>query len=140
MPAQEATLTMTTPFCCLLIAILIPYLLAFTASYFKIKQFGTLDNHQPRVQAAAQTGVGARLQAAQQNAWEALAVFTAAVLVAHVSGADPRASATAAMVFVAARILHAIFYAADQATLRSLAFFVAIGSCLRLFWLAAAAA
>ena len=131
---------MTTPFSCLLIAVFIPYVLSGIGSYFKVKQFGALDNNQPRVQAAALKGVGARIQAAQQNAWEALAVFSAAVLVAHVSGADPGASATAAMVFIAARILHAIFYAADLAPLRSLSFFVAIGACLRLFWLAANAA
>lgn len=128
---------MTTPFWCLLIAIFIPYVLSGCGSYFKVKQFGSLDNNQPRVQAAALTGVGARVNAAQQNAWEALAVFSAAVFVAHIAGADPGASATAAMVFVAARILHAVFYATNLAPLRSLSFFVGIGACLRLFWLAA---
>jgi uncharacterized MAPEG superfamily protein len=128
---------MTTPFWCLLIAIFIPYVLAGCGSYFKVKQFGSLDNHQPRVQAAALSGVGARVNAAQQNAWEALPVFSAAVIVAHIAGADPGASASAAVVFVAARILHAVFYATDLAPLRSLAFFVGIAACLRLFWLAA---
>ena len=130
---------MTIPFWCLLIAVLIPYVLAFTAAYYKSRQFGSVDNNQPRVQGAALTGVGARVWAAQQNAWEALAVFTAAVLVAHFEGADPRKSAIAAEVFVVARVLHAIFYARDLATLRSLAFMVGFGASLWLFWLAATA-
>lgn len=130
---------MTTPFWCLLIAIFMPYVLAGTGSYFKVKQFGALDNNQPRVQAAGLTGTGARVNAAQLNAWEALAVFSASVFVAHFAGADPGGSATASVVFVAARILHAVFYAADLAPLRSLSFAVAFGACLWLFWLAAAA-
>jgi uncharacterized MAPEG superfamily protein len=127
---------MTTPFWCLLIAVLIPYVLAFTAAGYKAKQFGAVDNNQPRVQGAALKDAGARVWAAQQNAWEALAVFTAAVFVAHFAGADPGRSAAASVIFVGARILHAIFYATDLATLRSLSFMVAFGSCLWLFWLA----
>lgn len=130
---------MTTPFWCLLVAVLIPYVLAFTAAYFKSRQFGSVDNNNPRTQGAALTGVGARAWAAQANAWEALAVFTAAVGVAHLAGADPGRSATAAVLFVSARILHAFFYLADLATPRSLSFLVAFGSCLWLFWLAASA-
>ena len=60
--------------------------------------------------------------------------------VAHFAGADPGRSAIAAELFIVARILHAIFYATDLATLRSLAFMVAFGSCLWLFWLAIVAA
>jgi uncharacterized MAPEG superfamily protein len=128
---------MTTPFWCLLFAVLMPYVLAGAGGYFKTKQFGSLDNRQPRAQAAALTGTGARVNAAQQNAWEALGVFTAAVTVAHFAGADPSRSARASVLFVVARVLHAICYIADLATLRSLVFFVGFGSCIYLFWLAA---
>lgn len=131
---------MTTPFWCLLIAVFIPYVLAGTSGYFKAKQFGAIDNNNPRAQAAQLTGAGARAWAAQQNAWEALAVFTAAVVVAHLAGADAGRSAMAAQLFLGARVLHAIFYIADLATARSAIFFVGFGSCLWLFWLAASAA
>jgi uncharacterized MAPEG superfamily protein len=131
---------MTTPFWCLLIGIFLPYVLSGTAVYFKAKQFGSVDNNQPRVQAAALTGTGARAYAAQQNAWEALPVFASSVFVAHLVGADAGSSATASVVWVAARILHGIFYVADLAPLRSLSFAIGIGACLRLWWLAAAAA
>lgn len=127
---------MTTPFWCLLIVILLPYVLSTTGGYFRVKQFGTLDNKNPRAQQAALEGVGARVQAAQQNAWEALPVFTAAVLVAHLAGADPHLSAIAAVVFVIARIAHPIFYATNVDALRSLSFLVGIGCCVWLFVLA----
>jgi uncharacterized MAPEG superfamily protein len=128
---------MTTPFWCLLVAVLIPYVLAGVAVYHKTRQFGSLDNRQPRVQAAALEGAGARAFAAQQNAWEALPVFASAVLVAHLAGADPGSSATASLVFLLARAAHAVCYVADLATARSLAFGVGFACCLWLFGLAA---
>ncbi len=130
---------MTTPFWCLLIAVLIPYLLSTAGGYFRLKQFGRLDNKNPRAQGAALTGLGARVQAAQQNAWEALPVFSAAVLVAHVSGADAQKSAWAAMLFLGARVLHTAFYMANLDILRSTIFLVGLGSCIWLFVLAAQA-
>lgn len=130
---------MTTPFWCLLVAILLPYVFAGLATYHKAKQFGTIDNHHPRAQAAALTGAGARAYAAQQNAWEALPVFGFSVLVANLAGADAAATTAASLVFVAARIAHGVAYIADVAPLRSLAFGVGIVCCIRLFWLAAAA-
>lgn len=130
---------MTTPFWCLLIAILLPYVLSTTGGYFRVRQFGSLDNKNPRAQQAALEGAGARVQAAQQNAWEALPVFTAAVLVAHLAGADPHRSAVAAVIFVIARVLHPIFYVTNVDALRSLSFLVGIASCVWLFVLAAQA-
>lgn len=127
---------MTIPFWCLLIVLIIPYLLAGVAGYFKTTQLGTLDNNNPRQQLAALTGAGARAFAAQQNAWEAMAVFTAAVLVAHFAGADAQMSANLAMAFVAFRLLHAVAYIADWAMLRSLLFVGALASAIWLFILA----
>jgi uncharacterized MAPEG superfamily protein len=130
---------MTTPFWCLLIAVFIPFVLAMTGGYFKSQQFDAVDNNNPRAQSAQLEGAGARAVAAQQNAWEALAMFTPAVAVAHMAGADPSSSTTAALLFVAARVLHAGFYIADLAPLRSVSFLVASGSCIWLFVLAARA-
>jgi uncharacterized MAPEG superfamily protein len=130
---------MTTPFWCLLAAVLIPYVLAMTGGYFRMKQFGSVDNKHPRAQAAALEGAGARAWAAQQNAWEALPVFAAAVFVAHLAGADPQSSATAAVVFVVARVLHPVAYIANVDVARSLVFLVGFGSCIWLFALAARA-
>lgn len=130
---------MTIPFWCLLLAVLAPYVLAGVGTYYKQQQFGSVDNSAPRAQAAHLEGAGARAWAAQQNAWEALAVFTPAVLVAHVAGADAQLSALAAVVFVAARASHAFCYVTDRPPLRSASFGVGMLCCLALFGLAAAA-
>ena len=130
---------MTTPFWCLLIAVFLPYVLSTLGGYFKVKQFGTLDNKTPRVQAAKLEGVGARCYAAQQNAWEALPVFASAVLVAHLTGANPESSASAAVLWVVARVLHAVTYLANIDWGRSLAFLVGMGANVWLFVLAARA-
>ena len=67
----------------------------------------------------------ARAIAAQENMWEGVAVFTAAVAVNQLKGdADPALSATLAQVFVAARIVHPIAYIANIAPLRSVSFVV----------------
>ena len=128
---------MTTPFWCLLIAIFIPYILAGVTVRFRFQQFGAPDVKNPRIQAQALEGAGSRANAAQQNAWEAVAVFGAAVIVAHLAGADAGSSATAAIVFIIARILHPIFYIMDNQPLRTGSFVVGLGSCLWLFYLAA---
>ena len=130
---------MTTPFWCILVAILLPYLFAGVSGYHKSKQFGQIDNREPRGQAARLEGAGARAYAAQQNAWEALPVFGLSVVVAHLAGADPGASALASVLFVVARVLHGVCYVADLATPRSLVFTVGFGCCLWRFGLAAVA-
>ena len=130
---------MTTPFWCLLIAVFLPYVLSTAGGYFRVKQFGTLDNKHPRAQAARLEGTGARCYASQQNAWEALPVFAVAVLVAHLAGADPGASASAAVLWVVARVLHPVFYLANIDWARSLAFLVAMGANVWLFVLASRA-
>ena len=128
---------MTVPFWSLMITAIIPLLLAWVGGYFRQKQLGVVDNKQPRAQWVLLEGPGARTVAAQQNAWEALAVFTAAVLVAHLAGADAAKAALAAEIFVVARVLHAVFYIADKALLRSLAYVVGFGCCIWLFTMAA---
>lgn len=127
---------MTTPFWCLLVVAAMPYVLAGVGGYLKIKQLGGLDNHHPRIQNTLLRGAAARAQAAQLNAWEALALFSAAVFVAHLAGADQRLSAIASVLFVVTRILHPIFYIGDLPPLRTGVFLVGLGACLWLFMLA----
>jgi uncharacterized MAPEG superfamily protein len=128
---------MTTPLTCLAIVAFLPYVCAWTGGYFRYRQFGTLDNKNPRIQQAAMVGIGARTQAAQANAWEALPSFTAAVVVAHLAGADPHRAAVLSQLFVGARILHPILYLADLDVLRSLAFGVGFVCVIGLFLISA---
>lgn len=74
---------MTTPMWCLLVIAFMPYVLALLGIYYRIEQFGDWDNANPRAQYARLEGAGWRVWAAQQNAWEALGLFTATVAVAH---------------------------------------------------------
>jgi uncharacterized MAPEG superfamily protein len=131
---------MTVPFWCLLIACVLPYVFGSFSILERRKQLGVIDNKNPRGQQAQLTGLGARAIAAQKNAFEGLAVFVPAVLVAHLAGADPVWSARWAEIFVVARVLHGIFYLADLDYLRSAAFGVATVCNVGLFVLAARAA
>jgi uncharacterized MAPEG superfamily protein len=127
---------MTIPQWCLFIAVLLPPMLAIVGGTLRKRQFGHIDNKNPRQQQAKMSGAGARAMSAQQNAWEALAMFTPAVLVAHLNGAVAGQAALAAMIFVVARMLHPIFYLANIDALRSLSWAVGFACCIWLFVLA----
>lgn len=124
---------MTTALWCLMITALIPTLLSFTGGYLRHKELGGADNKNPRQQYAQATGVVSRVFAAQQNAWEGLMLFTAALVAAFVSGVPQEQLATVSIVFVVARVLHAVFYMADRDMLRSLSYLVALGSVICIF-------
>jgi uncharacterized MAPEG superfamily protein len=131
---------MTTPFWCILIAALLPYVWSGASVRARAQQFGTVDNKLPRAQQARLEGWGARANAASANAFETFPFFAAAVIVAHIAGASPGTSATWALVYIAARVLHGVFYVSDIDRLRSLAFGVGVVCNVALFVLAARAA
>jgi uncharacterized MAPEG superfamily protein len=124
---------MTVPFWCLFVAAVLPYVLSTLGGYFRMRQLGSLDNKHPRIQKTKLEGIGARIFAAEQNAFEILPVFAAAVLVSHLAGADAARAAQLSEVFVLTRILHPILYAANQDILRSIVFLVGLGCCIALF-------
>jgi len=130
---------MTTPFWCLAIACLLPYVWGPFSLTARQALPGGIDNKNPRAQYAQLTGRAAHAIAAQANAFEALAVFMAAVIVAHLAGADPVWSARLAVTWVLARVLHGIFYLADLDLARSSIFGVGLACDVGLFVLAARA-
>jgi len=97
------------------------------------------DNKNPRRQASALEGWGARAWAAEQNAIEAFAPFAAAVIIAHLAGADPQRSALLAYVFIGARALHLVTYLVDLDYLRTALWFMGVLAISGLFVLALAA-
>lgn len=107
----------------------LPYVLAGISGYYRRKQLGAVDNKKPREQYTQLQGPGARAVAAQQNAWEALIVYSAALLSVAASRVEVANLAVAAIVVLIARVLHAIFYLADLDKMRSLSFVVAFISC-----------
>jgi uncharacterized MAPEG superfamily protein len=130
---------MTTPFWCILITALLPYLWSTVALRARVAQFGGFDNKLPRLEQAKLTGSGARALGASANAFETFPFFAAAVIVARIAGADPGWSSTWSVVYLAARILHGVAYYGDIDKLRSAAFGVGQICCVALFVLAARA-
>jgi uncharacterized MAPEG superfamily protein len=127
---------MNFPVWSLFAGILIPYICATVAAIYKKKQFGKVDFHLPREQSAKLEGVGYRANAAQQNAWEALAVYSAAFMAAFIAGLDPEKVHTCAIIWVIARALHAIFYITNIPLGRVIAFVGGMFASFRLIILA----
>ena len=130
---------MTTPFWCLFAVILMPIVLAFVGGSYSGKAFGKADNKNPRGQAAKLDGPGARAYAAQENAWEAAIMFTAAVLTSHLAGVSAATATPWAIAFVVFRILHPIFYIKDIDLARSASFVGGLVCVIGLFVLAGSA-
>jgi uncharacterized MAPEG superfamily protein len=119
---------------------LLPFALSTAGGYFRVRQLGQLDNKEPRRQAAELAGVGGRAYAAQATAWEALGFFTAVLVVLHLASPEAARSGGAANLslgFLATRLLHPVFYLANQDALRSAAFLVGLGCGIGLLWIAA---
>jgi uncharacterized MAPEG superfamily protein len=128
---------MQTVISCLLIAVFMPLICAWIGGYHRYKQFnGVVDNKHPRIQASKLEGVGHRAYAAQQNCWEALAVFAAALLALHMSGVVLASVATACVIFVLLRAVYIACYLANQDLLRSSFFIGGFGICIYFFYLA----
>lgn len=109
-------------FAVLFIVALLPMVLACVGGYLRSKQPEGFDNQHPRQQQAKLTGMAARVVAAQQNAWEALIFYTAACVLAYVSGVYLDTLAYPATLFLLSRLLHPVFYALNMDKLRSLVF------------------
>lgn len=113
-------------FTVLFIVALLPMVLACIGGYLRSKQPEGFDNQHPRQQQAKLTGMAARVVAAQQNAWEALIFYTAACVLAYVSGVYLDTLAYPATLFLLSRLLHPVFYALNMDKLRSLVFMLGL--------------
>jgi uncharacterized MAPEG superfamily protein len=91
---------------------------------------GRYDNRNPRDWQAKQQGYRARAYAAQQNSWEALAVYVAALVAAFIGNVPLETLGLIAGIFAASRVAYLVCYLADLATLRSLVWLVGFGSCI----------
>lgn len=123
---------MRISFICIVIAVFQPYLWTFLAKLGGSKDGVVYDNTQPRVSLAQLHGWPLRASWAQQNSFEALPVFVAAVLMAHVAQVPTTLIDTCAVVFVLLRFVYFGCYVANWATLRSLVWLIGILVCLRL--------
>jgi uncharacterized MAPEG superfamily protein len=97
------------------------------------------DNKQPARQLASLEGFGGRAVAAHRALIDGFAPFAAAVVIAHIVGADPRRSAVLAIAFVISQLLYVTAYLANADYLRSFVWLIGVFTILGLFGLAAAA-
>jgi uncharacterized MAPEG superfamily protein len=120
---------MTIAFWCVLIAGLMPIAATLTAKSRK-----DFDNANPREWLAKLDGFRARANAAQLNSFEALPLFAAAVIIAHLRGASQGTIDLLAMGFIAARVVFIALYLANLPALRSLAWGIAMLCTVAMFF------
>jgi uncharacterized MAPEG superfamily protein len=120
---------MTVSLWCVLVAAVLPLVCTVVAKSGR-KEF---DNRSPREWLARQQGFRARANAAQQNSWEALAVFAAGVFTAHFAHAPQATLDALAVAFVITRLGYIACYLGDAATLRSIVWFLGFGLSVALF-------
>lgn len=108
---------------CVLAACLLPTItvgLAKAQSAKMPRDAGRYDNNNPREWAQGLSGWKQRANAAQQNGFEALPLFIAAVVLAQQAHADQTRIDQLAVLFIALRIVYTIAYLMNQGTLRTL--------------------
>ncbi len=115
---------MTTLILCLLIALILPILAKAPVAYAMTK-LGGYDNNSPREQQQKLTGFGARALAAHQNAFEALILFTPAIILAIATNNTQTSVCVLAMIHVISRVLYNILYLLDWHLLRSIVWAIA---------------
>jgi uncharacterized MAPEG superfamily protein len=116
-------------FWCVLVAGLLPYLGATIA-----KAGGSrYNNRDPREWLARQGGWRKRADNFQANSFEAFPFFAAAVIVAHLTGAEPARIDALALIFIAARLAYLAAYLGNWHGVRSIVWMVGLVTTIVLF-------
>jgi uncharacterized MAPEG superfamily protein len=102
----------------ILIACLLPYSFTIIAKWSA--GFKNKDNENPRAFLSQTTGFSARANAAQQNSFESLPLFIAAILIAEYMVIPQMIVMTFGIAYIVLRVLYGICYLANWATLRSI--------------------
>jgi len=110
---------MTIALWTILAAIALPIIMAFIKK-IPLAWDGKYNNASPRAGLKGLRGVCQRASWAEQNSFEILPAYIAAVLVAHIAGADPSSIDQLALLFIVTRILYCICYITNWAALRSI--------------------
>lgn len=115
-----------------LIAALMPLVLAGLAKFGGVRHGVAYDNAAPRESLARLAGWPQRANWAQQNSWEAFALFSVSMLMALQSGFDPAKAGVWGVCFIAVRLAYSALYLLDMASARSLCWLLGLAICLRL--------
>ena len=102
----------------ILAACLLPYV--FTLIAKKSAGFRAKDNQNPRAFLEKSTGLASRANAAQQNSFESLPLFIAAILMAEYMVIQQQFIMTFGIAYLVLRVIYGVCYLANWATLRSI--------------------
>lgn len=127
---------MTIAFWTILAAIALPWLMA-ALKKSPLAASGKYSNRAPRAMQPNLQGLSQRAHWAEQNSFEILPAFIAAVIVAHLAGANQATADLLALGFVVSRIIYSICYLMNWATLRSLVWMVGLLFIVGLFVISA---
>ena len=100
------------------------YLPFLAVSYARVRV--GLDLAAPRAMFDKLPPYAQRATWAHQNSFEAFMIFTAAALMAYITGLDSSVAIGAAIAFVVARLLYSVFYIANVPLVRSLMWAIGI--------------
>lgn len=122
---------MTIAFWCVLVAIFLPYLWTYVAKF--TTGFRPRDNHNPREYLQKLEGPAKRAVWAEQNTFESVPGFMAAVIIAHLAHAPQGRIDAIAVTYVVLRLVYGLLYMADKALLRSLVWAASLACIVGLF-------
>ena len=105
-------------------ACLLPYLFTLIAKF--TSGFSAKDNQNPREFLAKTTGISARANAVQQNSFESLPLFIAAILMAEYMVVPQSIMMTLGIAYLVLRLIYGVCYLANIATLRSVIWFLSM--------------
>jgi uncharacterized MAPEG superfamily protein len=124
---------MTLAYWCVLFAGLMPLIFTGIAKV----SAGRYDNRDPRGWQSRLSGMPLRAHAAHLNSFEALPLFVAGVIIAHLAGAEQARIDLLALAFVLLRVSYGFCYLAGWPWLRSSVWLLALLCNIALFVIAA---
>lgn len=108
----------------ILIACLLPYV--FTIIAKAAGSFKGRDNQNPREFLAKTTGLAARANAVQQNSFESLPLFIAAILMAEYMVVPQGFTMMMGIAYLVLRVIYGICYLLNLSTLRTIIWFMSM--------------
>ena len=127
---------MTIAFWTILAAIFLPWTMAVIKKS-RIARRGEYNNAAPRTMDPMLEGFCKRAKWAEKNSFEILPGYAAAVIIAHLAGADQDSVDIIALTFIVSRLLYCLCYLKNWAMLRSAVWFVGLLCIITLFVISA---
>ena len=123
---------MTIAFWTLLFTIMLPWLMALIKKT-PSSLHGKYNNRAPRAGEQNLQGVSQRVSWAEQNSYEILPGYIAAIIVSYLVGAEQYCIDIFALIFIGSRILYCLCYIKDWPSLRSAVWVVGLLCIIAIF-------